>query len=308
MNDLIVSVCMITYNHEKFIAQAIDSVLMQETNFKIELIIGEDNSSDNTKQIVKSYIEKYPDKIYATFNESNIGMMNNFIKTIKNCKGKYVALLEGDDFWTDSYKLQLQIDFLEKNPDFALCFHNINVFNEEENVYIMNKGGFKLRSIFTIKDILIDNFISTVSCVFRNNLFAEFPVWFPQLNMGDWFVHILNAQHGKIKYFKRNMATYRVHNGGVFSGQPKINTLTKTIQSLELFYENESIDNKEIVKKAISKKYFSLGIEMLNVKMKKEALKNVLYSLKLSPLNLFSFFFKYLFFFIKSIFISPKKS
>ncbi|MDF1549683.1 MAG: glycosyltransferase, partial [Bacteroidales bacterium] len=121
------SVCMITYNHEKYIGQAIEGVLMQKTNFDIELLIGEDFSNDNTRNICMGYKNKYPDKIKLLLREKNIGMMRNFIQTLNTCKGKYIALCDGDDYWTDPLKLQKQVDFLEANPEYALCYHRVNI-------------------------------------------------------------------------------------------------------------------------------------------------------------------------------------
>ena len=111
MNKPLVSIASITYNHEKFIAQAIDSFLMQETDFDFEIIIGEDCSTDDTLKIIKEYKAKYPDIIKLITSESNVGMMTNFIRTLEACSGKYIALCEGDDYWTDTLKLQKQVNF-----------------------------------------------------------------------------------------------------------------------------------------------------------------------------------------------------
>ena len=111
--DVKVSVAMITYNHERFIAQAIESVLMQQTDFAVELVIGEDCSTDGTRAIVRDYGERYPERIRLLLPEHNLGMMPNFVATLKACRGQYVASVEGDDYWTDPHKLQKQVDFLE---------------------------------------------------------------------------------------------------------------------------------------------------------------------------------------------------
>ena len=106
---------MITYNHERFIAQAIESVLEQKTTFDFEIVIGEDCSTDGTGKIVMSYAQKYPDKVRAIVREKNIGATHNFINTLNQCRGQYVALLEGDDYWIDPMKLELQIRVMEGN-------------------------------------------------------------------------------------------------------------------------------------------------------------------------------------------------
>ena len=125
MNDMLLSVMTITYNHEPYIAQAIESFLVQKTTFDVEIVIGEDRSTDNTLQICLDYKAKYPGKVRVLSRDTNIGMMANMIDTFSQCKGKYVAVCEGDDYWTDPYKLQKQVDFLEKNEEYAICCHNV---------------------------------------------------------------------------------------------------------------------------------------------------------------------------------------
>ena len=129
-NDIMVSVCMITFNHEKYIIQAIEGVMMQQTTFPIELIIGEDCSTDNTRKICLEYKANYPELITLRLPESNLGIMKNFTETMYAANGKYIALCEGDDYWTDQYKLQKQVDFMEFNPEYCLSFHKVQVVSE----------------------------------------------------------------------------------------------------------------------------------------------------------------------------------
>src|SRR6516164_8232942 len=117
-----VSVFMITYNHGKYISEAIESIVSQKTNFEFELVIGEDCGPDDTRAICEQYAAKYPDIINLLPSDKNYGPMGNTIRVMYACTGKYVALCEGDDYWTDPYKLQKQVDFLEANPDFSICF------------------------------------------------------------------------------------------------------------------------------------------------------------------------------------------
>src|SRR5690606_34101688 len=125
----LISVCMITYNHEAYIKQAIEGILMQQTNFDVELIIADDCSTDRTETIIRELIENHSEnfKIKYYRHDINIGMMPNFIFSLKKCTGKYIALCEGDDYWTDPLKLQKQVDFLEGNPEYGICFHNVRI-------------------------------------------------------------------------------------------------------------------------------------------------------------------------------------
>ncbi|MDQ3815609.1 MAG: glycosyltransferase family 2 protein, partial [Armatimonadota bacterium] len=127
-----VSIVMVTYNHEKYIAQAVESVLMQETNFDYELIIGEDCSQDKTRAIVMDFQRRFPERIRLLLPEKNLGGSGktNFLQTLAAAQGQYVALLEGDDYWTSPHKLQKQVDFLDSHPECAICFHKSNMLYE----------------------------------------------------------------------------------------------------------------------------------------------------------------------------------
>jgi len=132
MSKIKVSACIITYNHEGFIRECLEGAVNQKVNFEYEIVIGEDNSSDSTKQICIEYAEKYPNLIKFFAREKNLGMIGNWINTIKNCKGKYIALCEGDDYWTDPLKIQKQVEFFEANPYFGLCKRSFLRFQIDE--------------------------------------------------------------------------------------------------------------------------------------------------------------------------------
>lgn len=215
-----VSILIITYNHEKYIAQAIESVLMQEVNFDYELVIGEDCSTDRTREIVVDYQKKYPNKIRLLLNEKNLGMNRNFAQTYNACRGQYIAVLEGDDFWTSPCKLQRMVDFLDSQPDFAICFHNMQVIYEDNIKESHHLSSTNQEEVITIEDLVKSIPIHTVSCcLFRNKLFGEFPEWYFELPVYDNALHILNAEHGKIMYLNEVMGVYRIHRGGVWSGK-----------------------------------------------------------------------------------------
>jgi glycosyltransferase involved in cell wall biosynthesis len=212
---------MVTYNHEKFISRAIESVLMQETRFRVQLIIGEDCSTDGTRGIVKSFADKNPDRIVALYNEKNIGANKNTRKVLERCKGKYIAMLEGDDYWTETTKLQEQVDFLETHPDYTVCFHNALIIHHERNNKTSNYCHYNSDRTFELKDILCRNFIHTGSCVFKNNIAGDFLDRLEDLDASDWYIHIFNAQIGKIFYMNKVMSVYRAHSNGKWTGMVK---------------------------------------------------------------------------------------
>lgn len=213
----LISICCITFNHELYVAQALDSFLLQESSFPYEIVISDDCSTDRTLEILKQYKERYPDLIRLHTNTTNIGMMPNFLKALMACKGEYIAICEGDDYWTNPFKLQKQVDFLEANQDFSVCFHRVeelrNVKDFVKDTLVQNSESER---VFTKSDILKGNFIHTPSVVFRNH-FDELPEWVLQMQVGDYPLHIYNASFGKIKYFPDVMAVYRLHNSSSWS-------------------------------------------------------------------------------------------
>ncbi len=226
---------MITYNHEKFIGEAIETIVNQQTNFDFELIIGDDFSTDSTLQICIEYQQKYPQIITLLSSTHNLGMMPNFIRTLQACKGDYLALWEGDDDWTDTHKRQKQVDLLALNLDYVACFHNTLELVEADltkNFYYCSK---EQKEILTLVELLPSNCMPTCSVVFRNNLFEGFPSWYGELGMGDWSLHILNAQYGKVKYIKEVMGVHRVHEGGVWSRRKISQNILDMLKAYDIF-------------------------------------------------------------------------
>ncbi len=226
-NIPLVAIYMVTYNHENYIAQAIDSVLMQQTNFSYKLFIGEDCSTDKTREICIKYANKHPDKIELVLHETNVGATTNAQSIYKKCfesGAKYVAMLEGDDYWTDPLKLQKQVDFLEANPEYVLCFHKIVLLkNGKETPDILTKNVPDITDVLTLSD---GNYMHTASVVFKKNntVLNEFIeiVSSRHLFVGDYILHMLNAKFGKIKKLHDTMGVYRIHEVGVHSLKPQI--------------------------------------------------------------------------------------
>lgn len=204
---------MMTYNHEPFIAQAIESILNQKTNFGFRLIIGEDCSTDNTLEICSSYVQKFPDKILLINQSINIGHHKNFIEIYNLTNSTYIALCEGDDYWTDENKLQLQVDFLDSHPDYLICFHPVNEISNDGFIKISNQGQ---KQTTDIKDLINGWYMNTASYMFRNQRRIHFPEWFFKSKATDLCFHILLAERGgKIFFMDRIMAAYQRHSGGV---------------------------------------------------------------------------------------------
>lgn len=209
----LVSVRTSTYNHEKYIRQCIEGILMQKTTFQFEYIIGEDCSTDGTMAIVKEYAQKYPDLIRVVTDDVNVGMKNNGLRCIERCRGKYMAACEGDDWWTDPYKLQKQVDFLESHPDYLMCTTSYSSFRMKDGLVKEGKTEGKGVDI-TMWKLMKKNPIGTLSALYRRDVLdrfeAEVRPLMPSFRMGDLTLWIYMADKGKIHELPCTTAVYRI--------------------------------------------------------------------------------------------------
>ena len=236
----LLSVSVITYQHGQFIKQCLDSILSQVTRFNFEILVGEDGSTDGTREICIDYANNYPDKIKLFLHDRDeqgpkdgaLRAALNGVNNLQQAKGKYIALCEGDDYWTDPNKLQKQVDFLENNDDFSICYHDVNTL--DNGVFYGSQAPIPDKDVITIVDLANENCIHTPSCVFKNNLKGDLPDFFNVSPVGDYLLHMLNAQYGKIKFLPEKMAVYRVHSGGVWNGRTTANRLSAWLDVLAL--------------------------------------------------------------------------
>jgi glycosyltransferase involved in cell wall biosynthesis len=220
----LVSVCVLTYNHREFINTCVDSVLAQETDFDLEILLGENESSDGTREICTTYANADPDRVRLVLSsreevfhfEGKPTGQWNFLKTLGEARGEYVALVDGDDYWSDSSKLQRQVDLLERSPGSSGCFHGCRVEYDDGLAGPERLAPSRGRQTFTIEDILDRNFVPTPSIVFRR-AGLELPAALWDLPMGDWPLHLLNLMRGPYEYLDREMSVYRVHSEGAWS-------------------------------------------------------------------------------------------
>lgn len=250
MRPYLVSICMITYGHENFIKQAIESVLNQKINFEFELIISNDNSPDETDRIIQLYLikSKFKDKIKYFNHSLNIGAIPNFVFALSQCQGKYIAICEGDDYWIDENKLQSQFDFLESNSKYVSCGSQIYSINGLiDKVITQNNIDYIEGKTYSYTDLALVNRIPFVTAFFRNNLTPEKLELIKKSPHGDWPTHIAVAENDSSLYFvsDRITAVYRLHEGGIYSMQKnevkKINT-AKTLNCLNQLTKNKFSD------------------------------------------------------------------
>jgi glycosyltransferase involved in cell wall biosynthesis len=227
-----VSVLMPTYNHEAYIAQAVTSALSQQTNFPFEVVVGEDCSTDGTRKILFELQQAHSQTLRVLLHERNIGGPRNVAAIFAACRGQYVAMLEGDDYWTHPLKLQKQVDLLDAHPEWAICFHPTRVVQEDSSQPAHFYPESWSQEVATIEDLFRGNFMSTCSVVFRNRLFGEIPAWHSEIIPGDWALHILNADRGQIGYLNAVLADYRVHSRGMWSNKDRI---AREVETLRMF-------------------------------------------------------------------------
>jgi len=261
---LLLSISVVTYNQKDYIKQCLDGILMQQTDFKFEIILGEDASTDGTREICKDYANRFPDKIRlflrrredVIYINGNATGRFNMIENIKNCRGKYIALCEGDDYWTDPLKLQKQVDFLELNTNYSACFHKVKILRGKDffdDVSIEARYDRIKEKPASIIDLLtIGNFMHTPSVLFKN-LNEEFPMEFIHSTVGDYFLYIINAQHGPIKRLDDVMAVYR-DGVGLYSSLSATKMQEKIViyQTCILSYLNKDEHKEIILKKTIN--------------------------------------------------------
>lgn len=224
----LVSICVITYQHKNFIKECIDGILMQKVNFPYEIIIGDDGSTDGTTEICKTFANSYPDKIRLFIRDRKLSQYQNEVTgrvtrfngvwVRMSARGKYLAICEGDDFWTDANKLQKQINFMETHPEYSMCFHNaIEHYESGEkkdknfsNVYDKDYSGVEIYK----KWIVPTASVVLKSCVIHNNLYIK-SIFNNNFIYGDIVLFLSCAHEGKIRGFSDCMSVYRRHEGGM---------------------------------------------------------------------------------------------
>ncbi len=229
-----VQVQTITYQHAPYIRDCIEGVLMQKTDFQFEYLIGEDCSTDGTRDIVFEYAKKYPGKIRVITADENFGMMGNIRRCRMAARGKYIALCEGDDYWTDPYKLQKHVDFMEKNPGVSITYHDACKVDADRNI-IENSMLPEIRKRnFSSEELKTGIWILTYTMCFRN-LIEKYPENYFRVYNGDTFLTSLLGNYGSGAYLGNiSPSCYRINESGVFSMKAELH---KKIQSLSTFVE-----------------------------------------------------------------------
>lgn len=250
------SVIMLTYNHEKYIAEAIEGVLLQKTNFGFELIVANDHSADGTEAIVEDYRSRYPTIVKGYYNKKNIGPRFNFIKAYGKAGGEFIAMCEGDDYWTDPNKLQKQVDFLTSNPDYVLSFHDIKMIDDAGNPVDDNRIPAERKRDYQ-KNELFGYYLPTPTLVYRN-VFTKLPSAFKKSDNGDTILQAFLTQWGKTKYMEEiESAFVRLHPGGLWSTRKMPEKWKSILKTRILIYQS--------LNKTLRKQVFDLYVNVFEI-------------------------------------------
>lgn len=238
-DEIKVSICCLTYNHVNYIEACIEGFLIQKTNFSFEVLIHDDASVDNTSNVIKTYAKKFPSIIKPVYQKENKfskeGGGMNIRYNFPRAKGKYIAICEGDDYWTDPLKLQKQIDFLEENKGFSYCGHNSKTYNG----YSYTKSQL-LPGTIKFHDIIRNNLLNTATLVFRRSAIQSSYELLKKANAGDWMLQAIALQRGKGYILEDCMSVYRIHQNSFWSSSSNKEMCEKGVQTLELMKELSS--------------------------------------------------------------------
>lgn len=232
-----VSVVVTAYNHENYITQCLDSILMQKGAFDLEVILGDDCSADRTRQIMQEYAERHPDVFILLPPTANMGVTRNIKRCLDACSGDYIAFCEGDDYWTDTYKLQKQMDFLESHPDYALCFNAIILYYQGESRYAPHTGQLLLeKDTLTTEDLIPSSRASGFSCcMYRTSIVRKLPEEIFDISIADWMFNMACSRLGKVGFIRDWMSVYRIHAKGVWSGKSPIDQRRELLTLIDTY-------------------------------------------------------------------------
>lgn len=261
----LVTTMITTYNHEKYIAKAIDSAIMQVGDIRHEILISDDGSTDNTPQIIEEYAKKYPHLIRNISKKENVGISENMKRCFMEAQGKYIAVLEGDDYWTDVKKLEKQVTFLEKNKDCSMVFSRTNLLNKPGKFQLLDRhNGLpnKLTGDHFIKELsLIVNFSC---CMFKTDLLKKLPEILYKDRLSEISLAFYLEKFGKIGFISEPLSVYRQHVNGVWTGADRKKQLQSGLQCRQTAYEVCRDKYKAQLKKIIDEQYIKPLNELEN--------------------------------------------
>lgn len=278
--EIFVSIKCAVYNHEQYIRQCLDGIVMQKTNFCFEAIVHDDASTDSSAAIIREYAEKYPHIIKPIYEtENQYSKRDGSLTRIMNaaCKGKYIAVCEGDDYWIDPLKLQKQVDFMESHPDYSMCFHRARIENETSKTdFYINCSTIEDRD-YSGDELLLNWTVPTASIIFKHKILGYKSIRDKRMLYGDIVLILRCAECGKIRGMSSEMSVYRIQNNSVTNSTAlRKRNVESYLNHVDFIKESFSCINKSTFRKLYSEGYFEM------FKMKK-SFKYFLKSISYSP-------------------------
>jgi glycosyltransferase involved in cell wall biosynthesis len=221
-----VSVLLTSFEHERYIAQALDGVLGQE-GVEFELLVGDDASTDGTREVIASYASEHAGVIRTFLPQTNMGNGGKaiFAALMGQARGEYLAVLDGDDYWTAPDKLRRQVAYLDEHPEVALCFHDVLCVHEDDDRPDEPYNGHGQPAEVSVSELLDRCVIASCSPLMRRDAIVPLPAWYFDLPWGDWSLYFLAARHGVVRFMPALMGVYRIHRGGMYSGLARLDAL-----------------------------------------------------------------------------------
>lgn len=222
-----VTVLVTTFNQLAFVDEAIRSVLMQETSFPFEILVADDGSTDGTRRIVSQWRDAFPERIRCFFPEQNMGYRGGamFQEALTMCRSPFLALLDGDDYWTSPHKLQRQVDLLERRPECSGAFHPVDLLDQATGRIVGVFPAAVSKETYSLDDFIFGTGVQSSSTVFRTDLLPELPDWIFTSSYADWGFQAAHAAHAPLALLPERMGVYRKHREGVWNGLDQVRRL-----------------------------------------------------------------------------------
>jgi glycosyltransferase involved in cell wall biosynthesis len=259
-----VSVFVLTFNHAGWIEQALDSALAQETPFDFELLVADDCSSDGTREIVREYAGRHPERLRTFLPERNLGISGIWLQAARQCRGELIAILEGDDYWTSRHKLADQAALLDSRAGWSSCFHRATLFHDDNSQPPRPATPSFTRSEFELDDLIRACFIPFLTVMFRREVLTTVPEWLFSYRCFDWLFHLWCARRGPVGFLDEDMAAYRVHAAGNWSARDRSAQIEDDLAVYELL-SRELPERRELIEMCVENRHCQLAVEAARV-------------------------------------------
>ena len=278
-----VSVILLTYNHERFLVQAIESVLAQRTRAPFELLISEDCSTDRSREIIDRFVTRHPDRLRVFLSERNLNSNECTLRALRAGHGRYVAFLDGDDYWTSNDKLQRQVDFLDGHQQCSMCFHKAIVIRDDGGAAPREFTATTLPTITQLPDLLRGNYIVGCTAMIRRDVLQDIPAWYEHAPYGDWPLYVFAAQRGSIGFLPEAMSVYRLHDEGVWSSAPRDRQIQGNVQFYNSILAHLGPSFRPQILPRLARHYFELGVLKKDAGRYVEAVEYLVTSIRIRP-------------------------